>query len=120
MRDENQQPSGLLSLDLLLADIADYAKTKIEDGDIAGPRFGALVKLAWCCTSGEPCYSGCCTILQGLEQLRELADEPDLSAFHVAMTAAMTAHFPDGDTYPSDFDALRQLSAEIGKVASVA
>ena len=67
--------TDLLVLDSLVADIADFAKKQIDEGDLSGPRFGAYVKLAWCTQSGIPCYSDCQNITEALQTLRDFGAE---------------------------------------------
>nr|WP_321462749.1 hypothetical protein [uncultured Cohaesibacter sp.] len=109
--------TDLLILDALVADIADFARKQIEEGDLSGPRFGSYVKLAWCTQSGTPCYSDCQNIIDALQKLRALDDSEEVDNFYVSMTAASMEAFPQTATTLSDFDAIRRMGAALREVA---
>ncbi|WP_321449180.1 hypothetical protein [uncultured Cohaesibacter sp.] len=109
--------TDLLVLDSLVADIADFAKKQIDEGDLSGPRFGAYVKLAWCTQSGTPCYSDCQNITEALQTLRDLEQNEQVDSFYVAMTAASMEAFPHVNTPLCDFDAIRRMGAALREVA---
>ncbi|MCT4654763.1 MAG: hypothetical protein N4A65_03015 [Cohaesibacter sp.] len=104
------------SLRNLVGQIADFAQQRINDGDISGPRYGALVKMVWCGTSGEPCHASCQSLAEAIEQLRELDSCSELDGFYISLTAKMLEHFPAREDTLDDFAALREMSAQIGKV----
>ncbi|WP_319531082.1 hypothetical protein [uncultured Cohaesibacter sp.] len=109
--------TDVFALEALISDIADFAKTQIETSDLSGPRFGSYVKLSWFGQSGTPCYSDCQNLIDALQTLREFDDTGRIDSFYVAMTAALVEYFPDMDNVPADFDAIRRMSAQLGKVA---
>ncbi|WP_321338664.1 hypothetical protein [uncultured Cohaesibacter sp.] len=109
--------TDLLVLDSLVDDIAAFAKKQIDYGDLSGPRFGAYVKLAWCTQSGTPCYSDCQNIADALQTLRNLEQNEQVDSFYVAMTAICMEAFPQVNTSPSDFDAIRRMGAALREVA---
>jgi hypothetical protein len=100
----------------LVGSIADYAQAKIDNGDVSGPRYGALLKMVWCGTSGEPCYTSCQSMVDAMQLLRELDQCEELDGFFIALTATMLEAFPQGGAKLDDFAALRKMSSEIGKV----
>jgi hypothetical protein len=100
----------------LVGSIADYAQAKIDNGDVSGPRYGALLKMVWCGTSGEPCYTSCQSMVDAMQLLRELDQCEELDGFFIALTATMLEAFPKGGAKLDDFAALRKMSSEIGKV----
>jgi hypothetical protein len=100
----------------LVGTIADYAQAKIDNGDVSGPRYGALLKMVWCGTSGEPCYTSCQSLADAMQILREVENCAKLDGLFISLTAKMIEIFPDGGAKLDDFDALRKLSSEIGKV----
>ncbi len=100
----------------LVGAIADYAQAKIDNGDVSGPRYGALLKMVWCGTSGEPCYTSCQSMVDAMQLLRELDQCEELDGFFIALTAIMLEAFPQGGAKLDDFAALRKMSSEIGKV----
>lgn len=110
-------PADILALELLVAEIADYAKKQIENGSLCGPRFGAYVKLSWFGQSGSPCYSDCKNLLDALQVLRDLDNDSEVDTFYIAMTAALMDCYPEPDQALSDFDAIRRMSADLRKVA---
>ncbi|TLP45527.1 MULTISPECIES: hypothetical protein [Cohaesibacter] len=110
-------PSDILALELLVADIAAYAKHQIDNGTLCGPRFAAYVKLAWFGQSGSPCYSDCKNLLDALQILRDLDNDSEVDTFYIAMTAALMECYPEPDQVLSDFDAIRRMSAELRHVA---
>ncbi|HAT86965.1 hypothetical protein [Cohaesibacter gelatinilyticus] len=100
----------------LVGSIADYAQAKIDNGDVSGPRYGGLLKMVWCGTSGEPCYTSCQSMIDAMQLLRELDQCEELDGFFIALTATMLEAFPQGGAKLDDFAALRKMSSEIGKV----
>ncbi len=110
-------PADLLALELLVADIAAYAKHQIENGSLCGPRFAAYVKLSWFGQSGSPCYSDCKNLIDALQILRDLDNDSDVNRFYIAMTAALMECYPQADQAMADFDDIRRMSAELRKVA---
>lgn len=109
----------LAGLEALIKEISDYATKQLELGNISGPRYQALLKLIWCGSSGEPCYSTCEAIVEALEKLREVEDDEELNAHFIAITASMLDIFPQGAGKLSDFDELRKISAQIGNVSEL-
>nr|WP_321458092.1 hypothetical protein [uncultured Cohaesibacter sp.] len=109
--------TDLFVLDSLVDDLAEFAKNRIDNGDLSGPRFGAYVKLAWCTQSGTPCYTDCQNILEALQKLRELDDDEEVDNFYVAMTAASMEVFPEAASTFSDFDAIRKMGTALRDVA---
>ena len=106
-----------LELELLIADITEFAKKQIESSDLSGPRFGAYVKLSWFGQSGTPCYSDCVNIISALQSLRDLDSNDEIDTFYVAATAALVEYFPEHGHALSDIDAIRDMSAQLAKVA---
>ncbi|MCV6548138.1 MAG: hypothetical protein OIF56_12810 [Cohaesibacter sp.] len=100
----------------LFNDIAAYAQDRIDNGDVSGPRYGALLKMLWCGTSGEPCYTSCQSMADAIQLLRDLDKCEKLDEFFITLTAQMLETFPNGGAELNDFDALRKMSSEIGKV----
>lgn len=110
-------PADILALEMLVADIAVYAKQQIDNGSLSGPRFAAYVKLSWFGQSGSPCYSDCKNLLDALQVLRDFEDNSEVDTFYIAMTAALMECFPEPDQVLSDIDAIRRMSADLRKVA---
>lgn len=109
--------TDMLGLETLIEKIAAFSKDRLENGDISGPRFSAYVKLSWCAGSGEPCFSSCKSILDALQALRDAGDDDETSQLFIAMNAQMTEAFGEVEEPVFDLDTIRQLSAEIAKVA---
>lgn len=109
--------TDLLSLEALIEKIEIFAKDRLENGDISGPRFSAYVKLSWCAGSGEPCYSSCKSILEALQTLRNASDDDETSQLFIAMNAQMNETFGEVEEPVFDLGTIRQLSAQIAKVA---
>nr|WP_321445320.1 hypothetical protein [uncultured Cohaesibacter sp.] len=110
-------PADILALELLVADIAAYAKHQIENGSLCGPRFAAYVKLSWFGQSGSPCYSDCKNLLDALQILRDLDNDSDVNRFYIAMTAVLMECYPQAEQAMTDFDDIRRMSADLRKVA---
>ncbi|WP_316861452.1 hypothetical protein [uncultured Cohaesibacter sp.] len=112
----------LLVLDSLVADIANYAKLQLFEGNHSGAYFAAYVKLSWSAQSGSPCYTDCQNIIDALGMLRDLKSQDDcedeqIDGYFVAMTSALCEHFPEIDKVPGDIDAIRRMGAALRKVA---
>lgn len=107
----------MLALETLLSDIADFAKNEMETGDLSGRRFGALVKLAWCGQSGEPCFSLCESIIEALDILRDSQDNSTIDAFYVAVNAMVLELYPEQSKDSMTIEAIRDMSHALAKVA---
>ena len=110
-------PAHILALEILVADIAAYAKRQIDNGSLVGPRFAAYVKLSWFGQSGSPCYADCKNMLDALQMLRDLDDDNEVDTFYIAMTAALMDCFPEPEQVLPDINAIRRMSADLRKLA---